>query len=310
MIHHGDCLECDLPDLSVDLGIHDPPFGIGEGAFNQHYKRDASKVIGGYREAPKDYESWTEAWLRQAVRVLKDDGSMYVFMGHSNLRALLNAAHKLGLHEINHCIWKYNFGVYTKNKYVTSHYHVLFYKKHKASRPVFNTNCRFGSQEKAATGGSLLYQDLEDVFVVPRDYAPSQRKNQNKLPEGLIKKLILYSSSPGDLVCDFFLGNFTTAYAALKLGRRIAGYEVNKNSYDYHVTRLKEVKAEPLPLVRNVVPTNQGKKVEPAEAAAICADYRLMLAEGVPKGEASELLQEKYGRGRFSIKNILDKHLR
>jgi site-specific DNA-methyltransferase (adenine-specific) len=314
-IYQEDCLDVTkkIKDNSVHLGIYDPPFGIGEIGFDKHYKRDSTNVIQGYKEAPDNYEQWTHLWLSEAKRVLNDNGSMYVFMGHSKLRHVLNAAHHLGLHEINHLIWKYNFGVNTKKKYVTSHYHILLYSKSKKSHTTFNLNCRFGSQEKGDKGGSSLYRDIEDVFMINRDYAPNQKKNQNKLPEELIRKLIMYSSNQGDMVCDFFMGNFTTAYASLKLGRNVCGYEINKKSFDYHIDKLKSIKfgcdLKDLKQVENIIPPNQGKKITSTEVKSICEDYRQMDVDKMLKKNISLKLQEKYGRGPFAIKNILDKHL-
>jgi site-specific DNA-methyltransferase (adenine-specific) len=238
---------------------------------------------------------------------------MYVVMGHSNLRALLNAAHTLDLHEINHLIWKYNFGVNTTKKYVTSHYHILYYSKNKAVKPTFNTYCRFGAQEKDNSNRSLVYQDLEDVFLIQREYAPNQIKNQNKLPEQLIRKLVMYSSNEGDTICDFFMGNFTTAYAAIKLGRNVTGYEINKNAYDYHMSELGKIDfGSDLPLLRqfkNIVPRNKGIKISQQDAKDICVYYAEMLRKGKKSGEIKSELQEKYGRGKFAIDNILRKYM-
>lgn len=316
-IYNEDCVgdtRTKLPDESVHLGIFDPPFGIGETGFNKHYKRDSSNVIKGYCEAPDDYEVWTYEWMTEAKRILHPDGSMYIFIGHTNLRHILNAAHHLGFSLINHIIWKYNFGVNTTKKFVTSHYHVLYYKKTEESTPTFNTYCRFGQQERADDGGSLLYKDMEDVFLISRDYSPGEKKNQNKLPTELLEKLILYSSNPGDMVCDFFMGNFTTAYAARSLGRKVCGYELNKASYEYHKPLVDSIeygkKLKELKQVVNVRPANQGKEVTKEEATSICEDYKKMLNENLLKKEISLKLQEKYGRGRFSIKNILDANLK
>ena len=307
-----DCLDIEkkIGDESVDLGINDPPFGIGETDFDKHYNRDNGQIIQGYKEAPPDYDQWTFLWMSEAKRVLKENGSMYIIMGHSNLRHVLNAAYSLNLYEINHIIWKYNFGVNTKKKYVTSHYHILHYSKSEKSRVVFNLNCRFGCQEKDNKGGSLLYQDLEDVFSINKEYLPVEMKNQNKLPEALIRKLMMYSSNPGDMVCDFFMGNFTTAYTAIKLGRNVCGYEINKGSFDYHVPKIRDLTfgfdLENLKPVRNIVPVNQGKSIEFSEASSICRDYSAMCLEGMTKKKINEILQGKYGRGKFSIKNIID----
>jgi site-specific DNA-methyltransferase (adenine-specific) len=301
---------------SVNLMICDPPFGINESEFNKHYKRDSDNVIDGYQEAPKDkgYDQWTLEWMTKAKELLSDNGSFYIISGHTNLRHILNAAAELGLDLVNHIIWKFNFGVNTKNKFVTSHYHILYYRKAANTTVVFNTHCRFGSQEKSAKGGSLLYQDMEDVFVINKDYSPNEAKNQNKLPEELIKKLILYSSNEGDLICDFFMGNFTTAYAALKMGRKVCGFELNKSTYDYHIAKLCNVvfgeDLANMKKVENINPSNQGKPVSEEEAFAICKDYEDMVEQQkMKKKDASVALQDKYGRGRFSIKNILDKYL-
>ena len=109
-IINTDCREASqhIPAESVDLGIHDPPFGIGEGTFDKHYKRASSHVIEGYQEAPTEYKAyygWTLEWMREAKRVLKPNGSMYIIMGHSKVRSVLNAAAELDLHEVNHLIF-------------------------------------------------------------------------------------------------------------------------------------------------------------------------------------------------------------
>jgi site-specific DNA-methyltransferase (adenine-specific) len=311
-IYHNDCLEQKLDAESVDLLICDPPFGLGESQFDKHYNRNYAKVIKGYREAPSDYDKWTLDWLTEAKRVLKDSGSMYIFMGHTNLRALLNAAHTIGLHEINHLIWKYNFGVNTSKKYVTSHYHILYYTKTDKVKPTFNTYCRFSSREKDAQSRSAVYQDLEDVFLINREYAPNQIKNQNKLPENLIRKLVLYSSNEGDIVGDFFMGNFTTAYVATKLGRHAVGYEINKNAYDYHMTELGKIDFGcDLPFLKKIVddaPRNKGERLDAAVKRNIIQDFNDLLKGGHSKKAANEILQEKYGRGKFGIQNIVRKY--
>lgn len=312
-ICNEDCIEGakKIGTACIDLIICDPPFGISEGKFDKHYKRNASKVIQGYVEAPDNYAEWTKLWMTEAARILKSTGTFYVVIGHSNLRHVLNSGAELGLFELNHLIWKYQFGVYTKNKFVTSHYHIIRYAK--TENPLFNTYCRFGSQEKSATGKSLLYMDLEDVFQINKDYAPNETKNINKLPEELIQKLVLYSSNPGDSVCDFFMGNFTTAYVAHGLGRHVSGFEINKEAYDYHMTELAKVslgsRLETLKKVENIEPENRGKPISEEEIKNICQDYLDMSQQNKLKKEISKILQEKYQRGPFAIKNILDANL-
>lgn len=46
-------------------------------------------------------------------------------------------------------------------------------------------------------------------------------------PLSLMLELIERFTSPGDVVCDFFLGSGTTAIAARKLGRQYIGFEID-----------------------------------------------------------------------------------
>jgi site-specific DNA-methyltransferase (adenine-specific) len=89
----------------------------------------------------------------------------------------------------------------------------------------FHTNARFADATDS-------YHDREDVLVIDRDYKPGQLKNKNQLPEALVERLIAYSSNQGDVVLDPFLGGFTTARVALRLGRKAWGFEINRAAYD------------------------------------------------------------------------------
>jgi hypothetical protein len=104
------------------------------------------------------------------------------------------------------------------------------YREYTRDRPEgwLNLPHRYSPQDRDANGRSLLYRDLEDVWVINREYSRGEKKNGNKLPDELIRKILLYSSNPGDTVCDFFMGKFTTARVALELGRIWAAPHVFK----------------------------------------------------------------------------------
>lgn len=213
-----------IPDESVDLIITDPPFGISGDRFDQHYNRQEENVIQGYIEVPKEkYAQFTAKWIEQAFRILKPNGSIYIVSGFSNSIDIENAINQVGLEILNMIIWKYNFGVHTKNKFITSHYSIFFCKK-KGGEITFNS-------------GTDL-SDMTDFWEINKENKRGQMKNQNQLPIKLVEKMIRYSSNKNDLVCDFFLGGFTTAKVALDLNRRIIGFEKNKNAYDYFTKQL------------------------------------------------------------------------
>ena len=142
--------------------------------------------------------------------MLKNDGSAWIFSGWSNLSSILNAISHTDLNLINHIIWKYQFGLITRKKFVSSHYHILFLSKSK--------NYFFNKIENYPL----------DVWEINRTYSPNELKNGTKLPHSLVMKCIDYSPRPGDLILDPFMGNGTTAVAAKSSFRHYVGFELNK----------------------------------------------------------------------------------
>nr|WP_320162521.1 site-specific DNA-methyltransferase [uncultured Methanoregula sp.] len=208
----GDALKLlpKVPSGTVDLIITDPPFAIDFKAQRLNYNRKGSNVIEGYQEIPEEeYGSFTRSWMAEAARVLAPSGSMYVFSGWNRLRDILEGLDAAGLTTINHLIWKYQFGVFTKKKYVTSHYHILFVVK----------------DPKKYTFNKIDHYP-EDVWVINREYWKGKMKTPTKLPPEIVRKILLYSSNPGNLVLDPFLGSGTVAIVAQQEGRHFLGFEV------------------------------------------------------------------------------------
>ena len=311
-IWNEDCIEGSkkrIMDNSIDLIICDSPFGINEKQFDNHYNRDNKNVISGYVEAPSDYDKFTLDWMTEATRILKETGSMYIVSGWTNLSAFYKAISKLGLQEINHIIWKYNFGVNTSKKYVSSHYHIFYLSK--SNKRTFNTNSRFTQQDKSEDNKSLLYKDLEDVWNINKEYQPGEIKNVNKLPNKLVEKMIQYSSNKGDIVCDFFMGNFTTADCSLRLGRKVKGFELNTNSYNYFIKKLENIDfgCDNNDIIRENPLFNQGKPLSEEETNNIVVKYNDLLTKLKTKKEVIRSLSYEFGRGEFSLKNILKRKL-
>ena len=313
MIYNMECVEGSkkhLLDKSVDLMICDPPFGIGESKFDKHYNRDEDNVTDGYVEAPEDYYDFSQQWISESVRVLKDDGSMYIISGWSNSDIVGRVLRELGLVVVNKVIWHFNFGVNTTKKFVTSHYEIFYVIKDKKNKPIFNTNCRFGNHEKE-DGKSLRYQDMQSVWMINKENQPGKVKNKNKLPEELIRKMVLYSSNEKDVVCDFFLGNFTTATVAKKLNRIPCGFEMNKNGFKSKIFNLKKIEEGcDIVFVENITNKNKGEKITSDIAKKICDDFKQLIEDNpkITNKKAIEQLSKKHGRGTFSIDKILKKY--
>ena len=210
---YEDCIQGmrKLPESSIDLVIADPPFGIDFDGKSSVYNRDQRLVVEDYEEVNGSYLEFTKRWINELPRILKDAGSVYIFSGWTNLEPVLRRAREVGLTTLNHIVWHYPFGVFTKRRFVTSHYHVLLLVKDPK-------NYFFNKIEHYP----------EDVWPVKRTYRAGEVKNSTKLPLEVVKRCIEFSSKPGDLVLDPFMGNGTTAVAAKSSWRHFLGYEINE----------------------------------------------------------------------------------
>lgn len=241
-IYNKDCIigMKAIPDEKIDLVVTDPPFAINFKAKKANYNRTSSRVLSGYNEIKvEDYYDFTNAWMQEVYRILKKSGSMYVFSGWNNLKDILIALDNNGFTTINHIIWKYQFGVVTSKKFVTSHYHCLFVCKDDKKRKFFPFS-RFKKNAKASNGRSLHYKDKEDVWIINREYWIGDDKTPTKLPAEIIKKMLKYSSKKTDLVLDPFLGSGQVAVISKMLGRRYLGFEIVKQYYNFANKRLQK----------------------------------------------------------------------
>ena len=300
-----------IPDSTLQCIICDPPFGLDEDQFEKHYARNKDNVIDGYQTAPKDdklYENWLKTWIHQIPRVLKPDGTLYIVCAWNHVcdvELAIRSAPNPGLSVVNHIIWKYNFGVYTQKKFVSSHYHIIRCAVG-TNIPLFNSRAYFSETDKTGDGHSAQYSDMEDVWFIPKEYKQGESKNINKLPDALVKKMILYSSNPGDWVADFFLGNFTTAYNAIKEGRKFMGCEINEKIYNEHADNISNVPfADSVTQIKaSTKPKNSGKKISEEDTKNICSRYDELHINNTKK-QSIATLQIEFERGYFSILNIL-----
>lgn len=249
LVYNEDCVQgmkTHVKDNSVDLIFTDPPYGIDGEDLHVHYHREESNVVSGYIDVPLEkYSQFSVAWIKECERVLRPGGSIYIVSGYTNLHHILNALHSTSLKQINHIIAKYSFGVSTTKKFVSSHYHILFWYKpeKKGFHRTFNTNCKYTDQKDS-------YNDRLSVQDMPRGYKPGQVKNKNELSESFIEKFILYSSNRGDIVLDCFGGSFSTGKAAIKYGRKFIGFELNQTAYNVFSPNLENIEVidDPVPI--------------------------------------------------------------
>ena len=227
-IYFEDCINGmnKIDSESIDLIIADPPFGISFSGKENFYNRVKSNIVDQYQEIESNYLDFSCKWIKLLPRIMKHTASAYIVSGYTNLKDILIAINDAELTLVNHLIWKYQFGVFTQKKFVSSHYHILFVVKEPK-------NYFFHKVEHY----------IEDVWMdINRTYKMNQKKNGTKLPVELVQRFIDFSSKPGDLVFDPFMGNATTAVAAKINYRHYCGFEKNhkmKEVINYNIGNAK-----------------------------------------------------------------------
>ena len=235
---------------TIQLIYLDPPFGTGD-IFQMRLKtakRSVRLPVFADRLEPDAYLAWMRLVLTYCHRLLAPTGSLYLHIDHR-----MNAPLRLMLDDIfgaanfmNELIWCYRSGGRSTRYYPRKHDTILFYRK---SRKVYfniravgmprgperrNHMKRFvnddGRVAYSIRSGKKTYVYYEDTPIYPSDVWSDiehlQQKDQERVgyatqkPEALLRRIILASSQPGDLVLDLFSGSGTTAAAASKLGRR------------------------------------------------------------------------------------------
>lgn len=130
-------------------------------------------------------------------------------------------------------------------------------------------------------------------------------------PEELLKRILLISSNPGDLVLDCFIGSGTTAAVAQKLGRRWIGCDINKGAVQTASKRLQGVLQEQTqPLAgppQGELAVEDGEEAEPGPAQSSFGVWRVNDYDlQIQHNEAVELACEHIGVERTRADGFFD----
>jgi DNA modification methylase len=220
-----------IPDQSVNLIIADPPYNLGK-----DYGNDSdSKVF-------KDYIEFSRGWLKEAHRVLKDDGSIYVFMGVRFISYIYDILERDLKMELNSWItWYYTQGIGKLKGFSPRHDDILMFNK--SSKFTFNLDEIKIPQKYYRARNNMRGANPGNVWEFSHvHYCNKNRQNHpTQKPEGLIERMILASSNEGDLVLDPFSGSGTTLRVSQQLNRNSIGFEINED----YVEMTKERLADP-----------------------------------------------------------------
>ena len=220
-----------LPDNSIDLVVTDPPYNIASRtrATLQDGKIVSTMVAWGAWDTfvPFDYDILIRQLISEAYRVLKPNGSFYMFTAREQNGHYVRLAVERGFTYRNQLVMikKNPLPSFAKSNW----------------RSGFEI-CMYLTKGKPAAFNFLSQQECVNTFA----YANSrkQTKHPTEKPLAFIKRLVDVSSRPGDVVLDPFMGSGTTAVAARELGRKFVGFDTSEEYVAMARNRLSSVKQE------------------------------------------------------------------
>jgi site-specific DNA-methyltransferase (adenine-specific) len=182
--------------------------------------------LRAYDDRFDDYWDFLEPRLREAWRLLADDGTLYLHLDYREAhyaKVLLDALFGRDCF-LNELIWAYDYGAKSRRRWPTKHDTILVYVKDPA-RYWFDSEAvdrepymapGLVTPEKAARG--KLPTDVWWHTIVPTGGREKTGYPTQK-PEGILRRIVQASSRPGDRVLDLFAGSGTTGAVAHALGR-------------------------------------------------------------------------------------------
>ncbi len=245
----GDSIEWmkTINDESIDMVFADPPYNIKKADWDDFGSQER-------------YIEWSMRWIEQASRILKPTGSLYV-CGFSEILADLKHPSMRYFSSCRWLVWFYRNKANLGKDWGRSHESILHlrkkdfghinyddvripYGKHTLKYPDHPQadSSQYGRKGSHWTPNPLGAKP-KDVVEIPTTCNGMNEKTPHptQKPEELLRKLILASSSEGDLVLDPFSGSGTTAVVASQLHRQWLACDENPEYNQWAAQRLDSI---------------------------------------------------------------------
>ncbi|MEH6701754.1 site-specific DNA-methyltransferase [Parasphingorhabdus sp.] len=253
-----------LPDASVDMVFADPPYNLQLGG-------DLYRPEGGQVDAVDDawdhfdsfaaYDAFTRAWLAEARRILKPDGSLWVIGSYHNIFRVGASLQDLGYWILNDIIWRKANPMpnFKGTRFTNAHETLIWASKSEKSKYTFNYRAMKNLNDELQMRSDWVMPICGGQERLKRN---GTKAHPTQKPEALLYRIMLATTNPGDVVLDPFFGTGTTGAVAKRLGREWIGCEKEDAYCEVAEQRI----AEALPLDESSLKTMQSPKSKPRVA--------------------------------------------
>jgi modification methylase len=256
----GDCIATmrTLPAASIDCIFADPPYNLQLGG--DLFRPDGSQVDAVDDDWDKfdsltAYDRFTVAWLSEARRILKPNGSIWVIGSYHNIFRVGAAMQDQGFWILNDIVWRKANPMpnFKGTRFTNAHETLIWASMGEDARYTFNYRAMKTLNDELQMRSDWLIPICGGQERIKRG---GTKAHPTQKPEALLYRLLLATTNPGDVVLDPFFGTGTTGAVAKRLGRRFIGIERERTYVDVAEQRI----AEALPLDESALKTMQAPK--------------------------------------------------
>jgi len=292
-----------IPSKSVDLIFADPPYNLQ--LKDTLYRPDQTTVEAVTQDwdkfnTYKEYDNFTEQWLKESKRILKKGGALWVIGSYHNILRVGTSIQNHGFWILNDIIWHKTNPMpnFRGTRFTNAHETLLWCTTSREAKYTFNYQ-----NLKELNDGKQMRSDWYIPICSGKERLRennNQRSHPTQKPEALMYRIILSSTNKGDIILDPFLGSGTTAVVAKKLQRNFIGIEQDKKYVSLAKKRLKQTKV----LNDEVIKMKKSRKDLPK------VPFGALVEEGIiPPGAVLTDKKEKYRAtvtvdGSLTINNI------
>lgn len=236
-VYFGDVMDLlrQLPDKSVDVVYSDPDYNVGIKYGNKSYSVSFDKYIDWYIEL-----------CRESLRVLKDDGNMFLINypkqnAHLRVKYLDEACY-----EVLDYAWVYNSNIgHSPKRFTTAHRSILhcrktdkskFYKDNVAVPYQNPTDRRIKQNIANGSKGRMPYDWF--YFDLVKNVSKEKTFHACQIPQEMAEMLIKAASEPDDTVLIHFGGSGSEIDVCKRISRNFIAAEIDEKYYVMIIDRL------------------------------------------------------------------------
>ncbi|MDF0544471.1 site-specific DNA-methyltransferase [Sphingobium sp. H39-3-25] len=244
----GDCIAemAKLPDGCIDMIFADPPYNLQLGG-------DLFRPEGGRVDAVDNdwdkfdtlaaYDRFTAAWLKEARRILKPNGTIWVIGSYHNIFRVGATLQDQGFWILNDIIWRKANPMpnFKGTRFTNAHETLIWASQGEDSKYTFNYRAMKTLNDELQMRSDWVLPICGGQERLKRN---GTKAHPTQKPESLLYRVLLACTKPGDVILDPFFGTGTTGAVAKRLGRQWIGIE---REDDYIEVALERIEAA-LPL--------------------------------------------------------------